>query len=274
MIDSPSSSLANSGERMAPREVDAPTFWHHIYRYRFAVPFCIGRRVLDVACGEGYGAYSIQKGGAARVIGVDISSEAVRHARARYGIDARVGSAEELPLENGSVDVVVSFETIEHIPSPPRFIQECARVLTRGGQLILSSPNRELYRLRNGINPFHCSELSEPELTRTVSAHFQIEGIYGQYPEMRVAGLLDPCAWPLLPWLRLKGVNAVRLRLLNRESSPLSQVAQALAEDPSEAVLGRIAEPLPALNPNIVRPRPASRHVDFVFLVIVARRKD
>src|ERR1700722_8417852 len=114
----------NGGERMVPESADTLTFWEHIYRYGFALHYVPGKRVLDIACGEGYGAASLQKAGAAQVIGVDVSESACSHARGKYGIDARVGSAEKIPLPDKSVDVVVSFETIEHVRDPGRFLDE------------------------------------------------------------------------------------------------------------------------------------------------------
>src|SRR5438132_6501761 len=104
-----------TGERMIPEKADASTFWEHIYRYKFASKFSAGKMVLDIACGEGYGAHSLSQGRAESVIGVDISEETCRHARAKYGMDARLGDAEAIPLGKSSVDLVVSFETIEHV---------------------------------------------------------------------------------------------------------------------------------------------------------------
>jgi 2-polyprenyl-3-methyl-5-hydroxy-6-metoxy-1,4-benzoquinol methylase len=60
-------------ERMVPEEAHARTFWEHIGRYRFARDFVRGRRVLDIACGEGYGAAALARAGAASVIGIDVS---------------------------------------------------------------------------------------------------------------------------------------------------------------------------------------------------------
>src|SRR5687767_6601798 len=96
--------MEDTGERMLPETTSAVTFWEHIYRYRFAARFVRGRRVLDIACGEGYGAAALLRAGAASVIGVDISEEACEHARQKYGIDARPGSAEQIPLPSQAVD--------------------------------------------------------------------------------------------------------------------------------------------------------------------------
>src|ERR1035437_10505448 len=109
-----------TGERMVPESADLFTFWEHVYRYAFASRFVKGKRVLDIACGEGYGAAALQKAGAAHVIGVDISESVCLHARSKYGLDARRGTAEQIPLPDRSVEVIVSFETIEHVPEPNR----------------------------------------------------------------------------------------------------------------------------------------------------------
>ena len=75
----------------------ARIFWEHIERYRFAKGFVSGRRVLDIACGEGYGAGALVKAGAASLTAVDISNEACKHARGKYGVDARLGDAQAIP---------------------------------------------------------------------------------------------------------------------------------------------------------------------------------
>src|SRR3990172_3135768 len=97
---SATSSLEDSGERMIPECADPVTFWEHIYRYRFAARFVRHKRVLDVACGEGYGTVGLLKAGAESVIGVDISRDVCEHAWKKYGLDVRVGDASlRLPVE-------------------------------------------------------------------------------------------------------------------------------------------------------------------------------
>src|SRR4051794_25160393 len=133
--------LDNTGERMVPEASNGGTFWEHIERYRFSLPYVRGKRVLDIACGEGYGSAALLKGGAKAVTGVDVAEEACAHAREKYGVNAIVGSAEAIPLPDASVDVVVSFETIEHVPNMNAFMAECHRVLVPGGRIIISTPN-------------------------------------------------------------------------------------------------------------------------------------
>src|SRR5579864_1905821 len=91
-----STALENSGERMVPEVSGGYTFWEHVYRYAFACRFVRGKRVLDIACGEGYGAAALMKAGATRVVGVDISEEVCRHACNRYGLEAKQGTAEDI----------------------------------------------------------------------------------------------------------------------------------------------------------------------------------
>lgn len=167
--------LVHTGERMVPEASGTGTFWEHIYRYRFATRYARGKRVLDVACGEGYGSAALMKAGAASVIGVDVSPETCEHARQKYGVDARVGDARNLPLPDDSVDLIVSFETIEHIPEPERFLDECARVLAPGGILVISTPNRDVFGQEEAGegNPFHCSELDQSEFEGMLRTRFR-----------------------------------------------------------------------------------------------------
>src|SRR3954471_2687675 len=111
-----SADLEFTGERYLPGTVGeiAHEHWH---RYAFARTFVGGRRVLDAACGEGYGS-ALLATAAVHVTGVDIDARTLAHARAAYAgrvnVDFIEGSATMLPLPDASVDVVVSFETIEH----------------------------------------------------------------------------------------------------------------------------------------------------------------
>src|SRR5271169_1956163 len=107
--------VTNYTERMVPEQAHARIFWEHVARYRFAKDFVRGKRILDIACGEGYGAAALAKAGATSVIGVDISPDICQHAQHKFGLDARPGDAHAIPVQDRSIDLVVSFETIEHV---------------------------------------------------------------------------------------------------------------------------------------------------------------
>lgn len=197
-----------SGERMVPEIAGAFTFWEHIYRYAFACRFVRGKRVLDIACGEGYGAAALLKSGAAHVTGVDISEEVCQHARDKYGLDVRIGRADEIPLAEASVDVIVSFETIEHLPNPGRFLDESVRVLSPGGRLIISTPNKEVYSAPGQpSNPYHCSEMTEEEFSSLLIARFPKIKFYSQHPHSVAWWSLRSLAADETPWNRLPLFN-------------------------------------------------------------------
>ena len=168
-------------ERMLPDEAHARVFWEHIARYRFAKDFVHGKRVLDIACGEGYGSAGLLKAGAVSVIGVDISPDICEHARRRYGVDTRMGDAQTIPLPDQSIDLVVSFETIEHVDSPVTFLDECTRVLVPEGMLIVSTPNRPVYSSDGRQNPFHRMEFDANEFIGLLRARFRSVRLYTQF---------------------------------------------------------------------------------------------
>jgi SAM-dependent methyltransferase len=152
--------------------------YEHCHRYAFARRYARARRVLDAACGEGYGALLLADV-AQSVIGVDIDPEVTKSATSRYARSQRVrfetASVTQLPLADGSVDLVVSFETIEHLEGEeqPAMLAEFERVLAPGGLLILSSPNRPEYSdARHYANPFHRKELDREELAMLLTPHF------------------------------------------------------------------------------------------------------
>ncbi|MCX5493264.1 methyltransferase domain-containing protein [Kaistia dalseonensis] len=147
----------------------------HYHRYLFALRYCADFNVLDVASGEGYGSFLL--GQVARsVIGVDIDQKTVDFANKNYiseRVSYRRGDATKLPIDDHSVDVVVSFETIEHFAGQSEFIAEIDRVLRPGGIVIMSSPNREIYSdAQDYQNPFHVHELNRQEFVDLLSTRF------------------------------------------------------------------------------------------------------
>ncbi len=171
------SDLEFTGERFVPG-IEGEIAYEHWHRYAFARPLCAGRRVLDVACGEGYGS-ALLADVAAAVVGIDAADEAVTHARATYARRANLrfvrASAAALPLADASVDVVVSFETIEHLPQAlqPRMLAEIVRVLADGGVLLLSAPNPVEYSQARGYrNPHHLHEPPRDELDALLAPSF------------------------------------------------------------------------------------------------------
>jgi hypothetical protein len=145
-----------------------------------------GRKVLDVACGEGYGSALIARR-AAHVTGVDIAPAAIAHARARYAtlpnLEFRAADCAALPFEDATFDVVVSFETLEHIAAQDAFLDEMRRVLRPGGFIVLSCPNKAEYSdKRDHANEFHVRELYRDELAAMIVARFPHAAWYGQRP--------------------------------------------------------------------------------------------
>ncbi|MBX3725755.1 MAG: class I SAM-dependent methyltransferase [Xanthomonadales bacterium] len=173
-----------TGERFTP-ECVREMWYEHWHRYALAQPLAAGRRVLDAACGEGYGSAFLAEG-ATEVTGVDVDAQTIEHARRRYGdragLQFRQGSVAELPLADASVDLVVSFETIEHLDEQARMVSEFARVLAPGGCLLISSPDRHAYNAQGDgtPNPFHVRELDRDEFTGLLRPHFPAIRLYGQ----------------------------------------------------------------------------------------------
>jgi glycosyltransferase involved in cell wall biosynthesis/ubiquinone/menaquinone biosynthesis C-methylase UbiE len=170
----PTKSLEFTGERMTTA-IDGQIEFEHFHRYCLARDLCQGLDVLDVASGEGYGS-AILANVARSVTGVDIDSGSVAHAREAYraeNLRFLQGNALDLPLDDASIDAVVSFETLEHVREHARFAAEVRRVLRPGGFFIVSTPERMVYSARGEhFNEFHLLELTEPEFESFLRANF------------------------------------------------------------------------------------------------------
>ena len=132
--------LEFTGERYVP-DVTGEIRHEHLHRYGLALGLLAGKDVLDIACGEGYGS-AMLAAEARSVIGIDNAAKVVAHARKTYkkstNLTFEVGDAKAIPLDDQSVDVVVSFETIEHLAEQDEMLAQIARVLRPGGLLIIS----------------------------------------------------------------------------------------------------------------------------------------
>jgi SAM-dependent methyltransferase len=178
-----SAPLQFTGERFTP-ECNGAIWYEHWHRYCAVLPAAAGKRVLDAACGEGYGSMLLA-GTAATVVGIDIDPTAIGHATARYAERANLGfirgSCAALPLPDASVDLIVSFETIEHLTGQDAMLAEFRRVLAPEGALIISSPNKAVYSEETGYsNHFHVRELTRDELAAALARPFPQQAWYGQ----------------------------------------------------------------------------------------------
>ncbi|MGA9351657.1 MAG: methyltransferase domain-containing protein, partial [Anaerolineae bacterium] len=166
--------IPDTGERMIPRfHHEAVIYAEHIVRYLFATRFVGGKRVLDVASGVGYGADLLSSAGGAEVVALDRSPEAVRYGKKHHsGFRPTyvLGDVQSLPFQNAQFDVVVSFETIEHVSDYQRFLAEVKRALRPDGLFIVSTPNRGVYVEGN---PFHTKEFTFDEFEEALAGHFR-----------------------------------------------------------------------------------------------------
>jgi SAM-dependent methyltransferase len=172
-----------TGERFTP-ECVREIWYEHWHRYVFARGFANGKRVLDAACGEGYGS-ALLASRATSVLGMDISAEAIAHAKSRYADRANLrferGDCTALDLPAASFDLVVSFETLEHVAAQEELISGFARVLADDGAFIVSSPDKRTYSEISGFrNEFHVHELYREELVTLLKKHFPFVNLYGQ----------------------------------------------------------------------------------------------
>lgn len=222
--------MSAAEERLA-NDPTSELWGEHRSRYRFASHFVAGQTVLDVACGSGFGLEMLRAAGA-RPIGIDYARETLTSIRVDRP-DAQLvhADATRLPLETASIDQIVSFETIEHVPNAAALIRELRRVLKPGGHLVLSTPNRAFGPVeRHTANRFHVREFTADELRSLLCECFNSVRLYGQrpvaayryVPYLMVGSHFEPAAlaWKALLRLPFGLRNAAALRLSGRPFYP------------------------------------------------------
>lgn len=169
--------LSWTGERCLPFIEDVQVVYEHLLRYHFAIPYCAGKRVIDLGSGEGYGAALLAES-AESVIGIEIDREAVEHAAAAYrnpNLRFLQGSVLELEsIASGSIDAAVCFEVLEHVREQEQLLDGVDRILAPGGLLLISTPDRRLYTEKDNYhNPYHLKELDPEEFETLLRQHFK-----------------------------------------------------------------------------------------------------
>jgi 2-polyprenyl-3-methyl-5-hydroxy-6-metoxy-1,4-benzoquinol methylase len=149
----------------------------HRSRYEFALNYAGNLEVADIACGLGYGCRILKEGGAKAVVGIDSCPEAIVYGRSTHqptGVTLEVADATRTPLLDSSVDMITSFETIEHIPDTTALLTEFNRILKPQGKLIVSSPNDW------GLTEYHCHTWTAFEFMAEIALFFEIESVWEQ----------------------------------------------------------------------------------------------
>ena len=172
--------LEDTGERMIPAFHNRTImFAEHMTRYIAAQELAKDKVVLDIASGSGYGTKLLAQN-AQKVYGVDVSPEAIEFSKNNYNaknIEYLLGDAEKIPVDDSTIDLLITFETIEHIKNYKNFLKEIKRVLKDDGLAIISTPNADEF---TEGNHFHLHEFKYEELTALLKKTFSHIKPYNQ----------------------------------------------------------------------------------------------
>jgi SAM-dependent methyltransferase len=176
--------LALTGERTLP-DVPAENYWfqRHLVVYEWIAARAHGRRVVDLACGEGYGSAVLGRT-AASVVGVDANPEAFAHAGAKYTSATVTFERDMVETWRGDVDCVVFLQTIEHVQDPDAVLEHVKSLIGPGGVAYVSTPNVLTLapegEQRSG-NPWHVREYRPEEYRALCERHFASADLLGLF---------------------------------------------------------------------------------------------
>jgi len=230
--------LELTGERTLP-DVPEENYWYrrHVAVYEWIAERCAGLRVVDLACGEGYGS-NLLAGSAAEVIGVDANPEAYEHARARYSgpnLSFQRGLVEDFDEE---VDAVVFLQTIEHIHEADALLERISQIapaayISTPNRLTLAPPGAE-----KSDNPWHLREYDAGEYRELLERHFGSVELLGLFHarKLRVHEIAIRAGWDRIhPALRItkpfydRFIPAISSRDFRLREAPLERALDFLA---------------------------------------------
>jgi len=192
--------LPLTGERTLP-DVPEENYWYrrHLVVYEWIAERVRGRRVVDMACGEGYGS-DVLAGTAASVVGVDANPEAHEHARLRYRRQNLRFERDLVETFSEPCDAVVFLQTIEHVQDPGAILEHFKSMLAPGGTVYVSTPN--LLTLappgaEKSDNPWHVREYRAAEFRALCEAHFERVEMFGLFHarKLRVHEIAIKLGW-------------------------------------------------------------------------------
>jgi SAM-dependent methyltransferase len=181
--------LALTGERTLP-DVPEENYWYrrHLVVYEWIAARVGGLRVIDMACGEGYGAAVLARSAAA-VVGVDANPQAHEHARARYRLPNLSFERDLIESFAAPADAVVFLQTIEHLQDPGAALEHFRELVGEGGVVYVSTPNVLTLAPRGAPrsdNPWHVYEYRAAEFERLCREHYRSVGLYGLFHARRL----------------------------------------------------------------------------------------
>lgn len=149
-------------------------------RYKWAQGFCQDKDVLEVACGVGQGLGLLQKVSKS-LVASDIDGEILDTAKSHYKdrISIKQFSADILPFEDNSLDVIIIFEAIYYLQDINQFLKECFRVLRKNGHLLMCMPNKDLYDFN--ASPKSYAYYNAPELKKTLNSQGFASTFFGSH---------------------------------------------------------------------------------------------
>lgn len=168
-------------------------WYEHWHRYHWISTFVKNQKVADLACGEGYGSALLAQH-AEQVTGVDINAETIQKASEKYQAFKNLKYIQSdvlsTPMPDHALDLVVSFETLEHLTAHQALLNEFKRLMKPDGLLVISTPDKTVYSGSEAHNEFHVKELTQQEFIDLIQSQFKHALFFGQ--QLQTGSVLAP----------------------------------------------------------------------------------